>query len=282
MLKQVREAFQKQLHHLYDRKEIDELFFLCVEDILSLRKSQVLMNMTKELNAGESTRFQDILSALLTGKPIQYVLGVAWFYGSRFEVNQDVLIPRPETEELVKLIIESNTSPDARVLDIGTGSGCIAISLKKNIPAAEVYAWDISEGALRVARRNADLNQVKVSFRHVDILSEIKSEDTIFDIIVSNPPYITSVERHEMHENVLRFEPSIALFVPDEQPLLFYKAIASYAKGHLMPKGRLFFEINRSYAADLNAMLLEEGFHAIQVHQDMQGNDRMISARVSM
>src|SRR5690606_19736386 len=162
--------------------------------------------------------------------------------GNRILVNEQVLIPRSETEELVKLLLQENTFSTPHILDIGTGSGCIAISIKKRMPAAELSAWDVSEGALAVARRNARENQTDITFGQVDILTGIKP-DASFDIIVSNPPYITSVEKKDMHANVLLYEPSVALFVPDEKPLLFYEAVAKFAHKHLTQGGQLFFEI---------------------------------------
>lgn len=279
MLEQIREAYKKQLHRLYSSDEIDELFSLSAEEVLGLRKSQLLLKKSIALNEDQLKRFHEILAELGTGRPIQYILGYTWFYGNRILVNEQVLIPRSETEELVKFVEQSNTLSEPRILDVGTGSGCIAISLKKNIPEAKLSAWDISEGALAVARENAERNKTDIVFRHVNILSDIMLEDTSFDIIVSNPPYITSLEKKDMHSNVLLFEPTIALFVPDEQPLLFYEALAKFAKKHLVHTGQLFFEVNEQYALAVKELLEEQGFSDASIHQDMQGKNRMIAAK---
>jgi len=277
MLEQIREAYKKQLHRLYSSDEIDELFSLSAEEVLGLRKSQLLLKKSIALNEDQLKRFHEILAELGTGRPIQYILGYTWFYGNRILVNEQVLIPRSETEELVKLLLQENTFSTPHILDIGTGSGCIAISIKKRMPAAELSAWDVSEGALAVARRNARENQTDITFGQVDILTGIKP-DASFDIIVSNPPYITSVEKKDMHANVLLYEPSVALFVPDEKPLLFYEAVAKFAHKHLTQGGQLFFEINEQYALEIKELLEGQGFSRVSIHQDMQGKDRMIAA----
>lgn len=224
-----------------------------------------------------------LLPALLSGRPFQYVTGKAWFYGIPLSVNESVLIPRPETEELVDLIIKSWDGQGAaapRIIDIGTGSGCIALALKKSIPEAEVYAMDISREALEVARENAIALGLDIKFIQADILEWelVFDRDLHFDIVVSNPPYITPGEKQEMADHVLNYEPDLALFVPEESPLLFYQHIADFAKQHLRAEGKLYFEINRHYGQSIKELLTKKYFRNIRVLQDMQGADRMIEA----
>ena len=188
-----------------------------------------------------------------------------------------MLIPRPETEELVQWVLESAENKPMKILDIGTGSGCIAVTLAKKLPSAEVHAWDISEDALKVARRNAERNGVKVIFSKRDMLLEPVSDEK-FDIIVSNPPYVTEVEKTEMQENVLNFEPHLALFVPDDNALVFYEKIADFALTNLNKGGQLFFEINRAKGADIARLLEEKGFKNIELRKDISGNERMVMA----
>lgn len=199
------------------------------------------------------------------------------FYGLSFEVDENVLIPRPETEELVEWILKDNKEGGLRVLDIGTGSGCIPITLAKFLLHADIASWDISDGALEVARRNCRRNDVKVRLERKDVLQTSSSEEQ-FDIIVSNPPYITEKEKAAMEANVLEWEPSVALFVPDEQPLLFYTKIAELGLEMLVSGGRLYFEINRDYGAATVGMLERLGYHHVELRKDLSGNDRMVKA----
>jgi len=213
-------------------------------------------------------------------KPIQYILGETEFFGLNFSVNQSVLIPRPETEELVELILKNHSGENLKILDIGTGSGCIAISLAKNMPSAKVYAIDISEDALSVAKENATRNQVEIQFFQQDILAELP--DNIFneklDIIVSNPPYITPIEKYSIHDNVLKYEPHTALFVPQNNPLLFYERIADIGHSLLNKSGFLYFEINALYGKEICQMLQTKGYSNIKLYQDISGKNRMIEA----
>lgn len=229
------------------------------------------------------TELGRLLPALLSGRPFQYVTGKAWFYGMPLSVNESVLIPRPETEELVDRIIKSwdgQGTAALRIIDIGTGSGCIALALKKSIPEAEIYAVDISREALEVARKNAVALGLDIKFIQADILEWelVFDQDLRFDIVVSNPPYITPGEKTEMADHVLHYEPDLALFVPEESPLLFYQHIADFARQHLYPDGKLFFEINRSYGQEIKELLTKKQFRNIRLLQDMQGADRMIEA----
>lgn len=232
----------------------------------------------KEISGKRLDVLNEMIARLKKNEPIQYVIGAEVFCGWTFEVNENVLIPRPETQELVRWI-EADWKSDApcRILDVGTGSGCIAISLSKLLEGAEVEAWDISEGALRVARRNADRNEAQVFFRRVDVLKAC-TEDCRYDVIVSNPPYITESEKQDMEANVLDWEPHTALFVPDADPLLFYRCIAELGVSMLNEGGALYFEINRAYGEETVRMLEDLGYRQIELRKDNWGNDRMIKA----
>lgn len=232
----------------------------------------------KEISGKRLDVLNEMIARLKKNEPIQYVIGAEVFCGWTFEVNENVLIPRPETQELVRWI-EADWKSDApcRILDVGTGSGCIAISISKLLEGAEVEAWDISEGALRVARRNADRNEAQVLFRRVDVLKAC-TEDCRYDVIVSNPPYITESEKQDMEANVLDWEPHTALFVPDADPLLFYRRIAELGVSMLNEGGALYFEINRAYGEETVRMLEGLGYKQIELRKDNWGNDRMIKA----
>jgi release factor glutamine methyltransferase len=235
-----------------------------------LMKGDDLMTPEKE------SWFREIIDRLKAGEPIQYILGDCYFHGNRFFVSPDVLIPRPETEELVDWILKEDAFHS--LLDIGTGSGCIAISLKKERSSAEIYAMDISEKALSIAQKNALLNDAPIHFIHDSILSPRTSNQT-YDIIVSNPPYILQKEKAAMHKNVLEHEPHLALFVDDEEPLLFYKKIAEYGIHHLTEQGLLFFEINALLGKETKEMLEEYGYHDVVIKTDINGKERMIRCR---
>jgi len=288
----IKDVFEdyKLLNKLYEANEIEAITLLIISQITQLSKASVKAFPERELNTEQTEKLKNILTQLQTGQPIQYILGVTEFYGLPFKVNPSVLIPRPETEELVEWILssiaqsqtlkaESTKQFTGSILDIGTGSGCIAISLKKNLSAAQVSAIDVSEGALQTAGENAVLNEVQVNFIHADILN-IKPEIEILksNIIVSNPPYVTLTDKKQMHTNVTDFEPHSALFVPEHDPLVFYRAIAHFAKASLQPGGLLFFEINESYGKETAELLRHNNFVNIELRQDMSGRDRMIKA----
>ncbi len=233
-----------------------------------------------EITAEILTKLTDITKRLKAEEPLQYILGNTEFYGYNFEVNSNVLIPRPETEELITWIKESSSENDnIKILDIGTGSGCIPITLKKEIPTAEVFALDISEKAIETAKKNAKNNNVDVTFLLHDILSEKELENT-FDIIVSNPPYVRNLEKEEIKNNVLNNEPHLALFVEDDNPLIFYKRIADIAKTALNPNGLLFFEINQYLGNETKQMLEDKNFSNVILKRDLFGNNRMIKANL--
>ena len=287
LLKDLQHIFHKELDAVYGKEEVDSFFFICTEHYLDLPRFQLTLQPEFTLNKSETNTFFKVLEDLTQQKPIQYILGETEFYGLPFKVNESVLIPRPETEELVDIIIRSNSElseeSQPKILDIGTGSGCIAISLAKNIPNAKVYALDVSDKALEVAKQNAKLNNVEVTFIEADILNE-RSWDLVFEhlefnTIVSNPPYVRNLEKAEIKPNVLDNEPHLALFVEDDNPLQFYKAITNFAVNNLKPKGELFFEINQYLGNDTKQLLVNANFEAIELLKDLNGNDRMLKGR---
>ncbi|QDW25365.1 peptide chain release factor N(5)-glutamine methyltransferase [Pedobacter sp. KBS0701] len=280
------EHYKLELAPLYESDEAKTLFSLAAEQVLALSPSKLMMQKDAAVSFINMQKLFSILNDLQIGKPIQHILEEAHFYGLVFKVNENVLIPRPETEELVEWIISvcrtlssvnSFESPKKlSILDIGTGSGCIPITLKKHLPNTQVATLDVSADAIAVAKQNARQIGVEINFITADILT-FQSEEK-FDIIVSNPPYIRNLEKNEMHNNVLLHEPHLALFVSDENPLIFYKAIADFAKTNLKPNGKLFFEINEFLGKETVDMLSNREFNNIELKKDMQGKDRMVRA----
>ena len=233
----------------------------------------------KEISGKHRDVLDEMIRRLQKNEPVQYIIGMETFCGLTFEVNPNVLIPRPETRELVEWIVEDCQSGGVcRMLDVGTGSGCIAISLAKMLGQAEVEAWDVSEDALQVARRNGARNRVDVLFRQRDVLEDVPP-GMKYDVIVSNPPYIAEKEKRHMDRNVLEWEPSIALFVPDEDVLLFYRRIAQLGRSMLKEGGALYYEINQAYGQETVKMLLSMGYQSVELRKDAWGNDRMIKAK---
>ncbi|TKC10191.1 peptide chain release factor N(5)-glutamine methyltransferase [Pedobacter polaris] len=293
-LKQLAQKFKETLVAIYQEDEAKALFLVTLNYFLNFSRADYLLKKEVVLLPDQLTKFEDVLNELKTGKPIQYILGEAHFYGLTFKVNSSVLIPRPETEELVEWILNGVTSYELQVvrhnplthnpqpitiLDIGTGSGCIAISLKKNLPNTKVYALDITEDTLETAKQNAVLNNVDIDFIKDDILtSQYETHQAEYAVIVSNPPYIKEDEKPAMHPNVLVNEPHRALFVSNENPLIFYEAIANFALKNLSQKGLLFFEINEFLGQQTVDLLSHKGFKNIELRKDMQGKDRMIKA----
>ncbi|MEY5069893.1 MAG: peptide chain release factor N(5)-glutamine methyltransferase [Bacteroidota bacterium] len=281
---QIANEWQRSLALLYPEQEIKSLFFIMLKSRFRMDKAFYLSHQQELLSEQQLQDSSAILSALLTGKPIQYILGETEFYGLNFRVNTSVLIPRPETEELVKWILDElkdRNFDHPFILDIGTGSGCIPIALKSELPHASVFGLDISNEALATARNNALLNGLDVEFVEQDILEADHSfTDGSFDIIVSNPPYITIAEKTQMHQNVLDFEPHTALFVPDQDPLIFYDRIADFALKHLRKDGFLFFEINEHLGVETCHLLQVKGFQSIELKKDLFGRDRMIKANL--
>lgn len=230
---------------------------------------------TKEKVSADTGKLDKALARLAAGEPLQYVIGSTPFCGLTFKVDGRVLIPRPETAELVDWVAQ-DAAKTGVLLDVGTGSGCIAISLAHRLPGWKVQGWDISDGALEVARENNRLNGTEVEFRKMDILNA--EQDCRFDVIVSNPPYVLESEKAQMEDNVLKYEPHTALFVPDNDALLFYRAIAEFGKNSLVPGGALYFEINPLEASALKAMLEQRGYHNVELRSDIFGKLRMIKA----
>lgn len=277
-LKQYRTYFLKKLIPLYDSMEAEQFFAITLEELKGWKRTDLALNPDAELSGTEIEKWNTVLGELETQKPIQYIFGKAHFYGLEFEVNPNTLIPRPETEELVKWIISENQHKgQLSLLDIGTGTGCIAISLAKNLSNASVSAIDVSEGALATAKRNAQHNKAEVGFILQDILTA-ETLPQVYDVIVSNPPYVRNLEKEEIKENVLQYEPHLALFVDDNDPLLFYRKIAQLAKTQLSPEGKLYFEINQYLGNETVAMLENMGFVNVILKKDIYGNDRMIAA----
>ena len=277
-VKKYKALFQNELSPFFDAMEIDQFFYLTLEKKHQLKRVDLALNPNFEITVEEEQYWNSVLIQLKTQKPIQYILGETSFYGLTFLVNEYTLIPRPETEELVQWILETNpTSSEIALLDIGTGTGCIPITLKKYLPKAIVFASDVSEKALEVATKNASMNQVDVTFLQNDILATTRLEQQ-FDVIVSNPPYVRELEKKEINTNVLQFEPHLALFVADNDALLFYRKIAQLAQEYLQPNGQLFFEINQYLGPEMVALVASYGFTEIELRQDIYGNDRMLRA----
>jgi release factor glutamine methyltransferase len=277
-------AAKSDLLLLYNSSECQQIILLLLEDVKGYSKSDVNSHINDELTDEEWKKLFLYLEDLMLGKPVQYVLGHAWFSGMKFMVNENVLIPRPETEELCEWILaEADLKKENSILDIGTGSGCIAVALKKKWPEAKVSALDISEGALQVARQNAQLNNTDITFLKGDILLKRYFEvaQTKFDIIVSNPPYVRKTEMVGMNASVKNYEPHLALFVEGEDPLIFYSAIADFAKQRLNSNGKLFFEINQEFGEQVVKLLKEKDFSKVELRKDMSGNDRMICAAMN-
>lgn len=285
--KEIHTQFHLKLDAEYGKIEVDAMFFILSEHFLNKKRIDLNLNPYDVLKGEEPLFFLNALNRLQKNEPVQYIIGTTHFYGLSFKVNRHTLIPRPETEELVSLVVESLKQHDynsekINILDIGTGTGCIAISIAKLINNAQVYAMDISNEALKMAQENAGLNTVEVSFLEADILKEtdwnLYFKNLKFDVIISNPPYVRHLEKVEMKPNVLNFEPDAALFVPDEDPLVFYKAIAKFAAIYMKPNGLLFFEINQYLAQETKKMLEMHNFESIEIYKDLSGNDRMIKA----
>jgi release factor glutamine methyltransferase len=273
---------KENLKHVYALDELNQVISLIIHFVTQLSQTQQHIFPETKLTEEQAQKLLLIAQKLQTQMPLQYALGETEFLGLKFEVNPSVLIPRPETEELVLWILKEREKgwQPVRILDIGTGSGCIPVSLKKNWPEAAIFGLDLSEEALQTAQKNALRNQVEVKFFQQDILnfSPVKEAST-YSIIISNPPYITAKEQLQMHQNVLDFEPHMALFVPENDPLLFYRVIADHASFMLQKNGLLFFEINASYGKQVVELLKEKDYVDVELRKDMSGKDRMVCAR---
>ncbi|MCK9413404.1 MAG: peptide chain release factor N(5)-glutamine methyltransferase [Prolixibacteraceae bacterium] len=279
MLK-TKKIIREKLSPLYPPSEVDGLIRLILEHVTGFNRLQMHLKQTEPLPEPKIMQITEILNRLLTNEPIQYILGETEFYGLKFIVTPEVLIPRAETEELVDWIISEEKEHCKSLLDIGTGSGCIPIAIDKNSDIGSVEGWDISEQALQIARSNAEKNNSKVVFSCQDIFAPAGvTEHSGWDVIVSNPPYVLMEESALMERNVVDFEPHVALFVPDHDPLIFYRAIARFAAVHLQLHGSLYFEINEAMGDQTAKLLIEFGFQDIQIRRDLQGKSRMIKAR---
>ena len=281
LLSQLKIKFLNLLKDEYPAQEVSSFFNLLIESYLGMNRLDFALKPGKEISLEEKEKFESAIHGLSLHEPIQYIIGETEFFGLKFKVNKNVLIPRPETEELVQWILddvgEAKNPQNLKILDIGTGSGCIAISLAKNLPDAEIFALDISENALETARENAGLNKVNVNFIQADILN-LEALTGKFDVIVSNPPYVREMEKAKMHRNVLENEPDMALYVKDTDPLVFYRKITKLAQAGLKKNGNLYFEINQYLANETEEILKNSDFRT-ELKKDIFGNYRMLRGR---
>lgn len=270
--------FMIDLQKIYSLSEATAITDWVFEKTVSLKRTDILRTPEKKITEKANKLVQRSLQELMQHKPVQYVLGEAWFYHMKLNVNDQVLIPRPETEELVDQLIKDRKSrlTDPAILDIGTGSGCIPIAIKKNLPASVVTGIDISAGALALAEENAKMHNAHIQFRQLDFLDEATWNTLpVFDVIVSNPPYIPLKEKKKLAKNVTEFEPHIALFVPDRSPLIFYEKIALFGREHLHPNGKIYLEIHEDLARETTALFLDR-YQTVMVKKDMYGKERML------
>ncbi|GDX51135.1 release factor glutamine methyltransferase [Bacteroidota bacterium] len=277
----INSAFQNLLDSFcdsYERDEAEMIARIVFEDVFDLKPSSIVIDADKDFSFEKSERLTQIIQRLKNHEPVQYVTGKAFFYGNEFEVNSSVLIPRPETEELVQWIIESTSNKKQNILDIGTGSGCIAISIKKILSEADVFATDSSLGALDIAKRNSENLQQQIHFKKSDILQSENPFNIQFDIIVSNPPYITEAEKSSLDKNVIQFEPHEALFAIGDDAMIFYRKIIAFANKFLKEGGQIFFEVNQQYGKEVVKLLNENNFKNTKLKKDLNGNDRMVRA----
>lgn len=276
-IKDIRNFLLKELEKIYPEEEIRSITHIINYTVINIDKLHFLSKNDQQVSLKESARVEEICERLKTGEPLQYILGETVFYGCRLKVNPHFMIPRPETEELVDLIIKENHGFKGRIIDIGTGSGCIAIAIAANLPDASITAFDISDNALTTARENASLNNVKIDFLRADLFKPESFPDMEkFDIISSNPPYIRVSEKKYMKKNVLGFEPHIALFVPDDDPLVFYRAILDLSRTILNTDGKIYFEINEAMGKNLYQLIELSGYADIKILPDINGKERII------
>ena len=270
---------EKELAGLYPKTEIKAFVRLILEHVFGLSYTDQVLQRRKKADEPLRKSVVEVVERLKAFEPIQYILGETEFFGMKLKVNPAVLIPRPETEELISWILEQRTEGNPTVLDVGTGSGCIALALKKSFKGAEVWAVDFSQQALQIARENGRKNSLDVNFFQADILSWENYEWRNFSLIVSNPPYVRESEKGVMSDNVLKYEPETALFVPDSDPLLFYRRIAEFAQRHLEENGWLYFEINEAFGNETHRLLENAGFCSVETKHDLSGKARMIRCR---
>ena len=292
LVKDIRNYYCEQLCSIYDKEESNAMILILFEHYFNIDRVKMALEPQLRLSESEMLTFHFAVKDLLKNKPIQYIIGETEFCDLKFKVNENTLIPRPETSELVMKIVNRQQTTDNNreeksqshkvaksILDLGTGSGCIAISLAKHLPNSEVFALDISEKALEVAKENAANNNVNVTFIHDDILSLRNKIETKFDIIVSNPPYVRELEKTEMRDNVLNWEPHNALFVSDNDPLIFYREILEFAKDHLKENGEVWFEINEYLGKEMTDLCHNMGFSEVDIFEDFRGKERVCLIR---
>jgi release factor glutamine methyltransferase len=267
--------FKEELCGVYDKSELGQLLQIAFSHYLNLSRIDLALSRDRELTEEDLNKITLVVNELKQQKPLAQIIGIWEFFGIPIKVNEHTLIPRPETEELVQLITNENSHP-LSILDIGTGSGCIAIALKSNFPKTNVYGFDVSEKALKMAKSNAMTNKLEIIFNKQDIL-KWEHQDKEYDVIVSNPPYITQKEKALMNKNVLDYEPHLALFVENDTPLLFYNAIAEFAVHHLAKNGRLYFEINEFYGNEVKRLLADKNFKNVNIVKDINEKDRIVS-----
>lgn len=268
--------FRQELLSIYEPREVESFISLAFDEVLAFDKVDIFMKGDTAIPDQLTTRFFSILEGLKSQQPIQYILGKMVFYGLPIRVNSSVLIPRPETEELVHWILEEDFKSRCTVLDLGTGSGCIAIALKDNLRQAQVYGLDNSIAPLNLAQHNAKANNLNINFFQFDILEQESLGFMKFDLMVSNPPYVRLSEKESMLPNVLDFEPEAALFVPDDEPLIYYRKIVELALGHLNKNGKLYFEINENFGHEVVQLMKDQGFTNVVLKKDFNGKDRMV------
>lgn len=282
-VQQATRQLQAHLAQLYDQREAASITALVMENVTGWKRIDRVLHKQQTLLPVQLDVLKTYTDQLLQHRPVQYVLGEAWFYGMKFFVHEEVLIPRPETEELVEWVVrdirEAKKEPGTKIVDIGTGSGCIAVALKKELPGTHVYACDISERALEVAGKNAGSNGVQINFLQTDFLQpEQRNKLPVADVLISNPPYIPLSDKAAMQPHVLQYEPHLALFVADSDPLIFYKEMAGFVKTHLRPTGAMYVEVHEEMARAVTALFRSAGFNKVEIKKDLQGKERMIKA----
>jgi release factor glutamine methyltransferase len=276
-LKSVKQYFNERLKSVFSDRELKMMFQLCVEKRLNLSSSELLLADDIRVSESDLLFFRSIVKRLQTGEPFQYVYGDTEFYGLILKTDARALIPRPETEELVDWIVKSQYDDITNLVDVCSGSGCIALALKTKFPAVNIIGWDVSDGALELARENAQLNNLEVAFEKLDVLNtDFLAPDESLDIVVSNPPYVTQNEKVGMQKHVLDFEPHLALFVANETPFVFYNRIMEQSQRKLKKGGWLYFEINELFGAEMLLLMQEQHFEQVELLQDMQGKKRML------
>jgi release factor glutamine methyltransferase len=278
-LADILKKFRQHLSACYPDDEIRSIFYLTTEYLLNYSKIDIHLKADKPILSDSVQQFENVLNRLIKWEPIQYITGMSEFYGLPIKVDRNVLIPRQETELLVRWVIENETGNSVNILDAGTGSGCIAVALAANLCDARISACDISAGALEIAGSNASLNDTVVNFFTFDILDSFAVLPEIYNIIISNPPYVTNSEKQHMLRNVLDFEPDIALFVSDSDPLLYYRNIALSGRNYLKDGGSIYFEINERYPHEVAGLLKDAGFYGIEIRRDLNGKPRMVRGR---